>query len=90
LDRQTNGALKSAGSLNSLLSHPDVKGGTEENTKRRAMIDSNIFLSDPELRKKLLALDEIIYSDASDSKLAFREFLDTRWEAVKGHLIGLK
>jgi hypothetical protein len=90
LDRQTNGALKSAGSLNSLLIHPDVKGGTEENAKRRAMIDSNIFLSDSELRKKLLALDEVIYSDASDSELAFREFLDTRWEAVKGHLIGLK
>lgn len=88
LDKQTNGALKSAGSLNSLLSHPDVKGGTEENGKRRAMIDSNIFLSDSELKKNLLALDEIIYSDASDSESAFREFLNIRWAAVKGHLIG--
>jgi hypothetical protein len=88
LDKQTNGALKSAGSLNSLLSHPDIVGRNEDNAKRRAMIESNVFLSNQELRKTLLELDATIYSDSIESEAAFRQFLNLRWEAIKGHLIG--
>jgi hypothetical protein len=88
LDKQTNGALKSAGSLNSLLSHPDIVGKSEDNAKRRAMIESNIFLSDQSLKKSLLELDATIYSDSLESESAFKQFLNLRWEAVKSHLIG--
>jgi hypothetical protein len=52
------------------------------------MIESNVFLSNQELRKTLLELDATIYSDSIESEAAFRQFLNLRWEAIKGHLIG--
>jgi hypothetical protein len=90
LDKQTNGALKKAGSLNSLLNHPEMMGEKEEQRKRIAMIESNVFLSDSALKRTLLELDEVIYSDSSDAEDAFRKFIDARWLVLKEYLAGLR
>jgi len=89
LDKHTNGALKTAGSLAQLMKHPDVAGKSEEHRIRQAMIESNVFLADMPLKKDLLQLDLQIHSDSHNAELAFREFLDKRWSVIKKHLVGI-
>jgi hypothetical protein len=89
LDKHTNGTLKTAGSLDQLMKHPDIAGKSEEQKSRQAMIESNVFLADSVLKKDLLELDLQIHSDSHGAEPAFRDFLDRRWMVVKKLLMGV-